>query len=71
MMYSLDRFEGDVAVLEDEDGGTVTVPLTQLPADVKAGMMLRLTEGVYSVDAAATAARRERILRLQRNLRRQ
>ncbi len=69
MLYSIDRLEGDLAVLIDEDENTVTLPRTQLPADVKAGDMLRLTDGEYTIDAEAARARRERILRLQQKLR--
>ena len=69
MLYSVDRFEGDVAVLVDEDGNSLDVPLTDLPEGVKSGDMLcRQTEG-FRFDADATDARRARVLALQDRLR--
>ncbi len=69
MQYSIDRLEGVVAVLVDENENTVTVPREQLPADVRSGDMLRLCDGVYLRDDAAADARRTQILRLQQKLR--
>ncbi len=70
MLYSLDRFEGDVAVLVGEDETTLSVPCGELPSAAKPGDMLRPIDGVYAIDTDATQARREQILRLQRKLRR-
>ncbi len=70
MLYSIDRFEGDIAVLIDEEKVAHTVPRAQLPADAKAGEMLRLENGQYIPDDDAARARREQILRLQQKLRR-
>lgn len=70
MLYSIDRFEGDVAVLIDEEKVGHNILRAQLPADVKAGDMLRLENGQYIPDDDAARARREQILRLQNKLRR-
>lgn len=40
MYYSLDRFEEDLAVLEDDDEQTLTVPRAQLPAAARPGDVL-------------------------------
>lgn len=69
MLYSIDRFEGDIAVLIDEEETAHTVPRAQLPADAKTGDMLRLENGQYIPDGDAARARREQILRLQNKLR--
>ncbi len=69
MHYSIDRFEGDVAVLIDEQETVCNVPCTQLPDGAKAGDMLRFEDGRYLPDDEATRARREQILRLQNKLR--
>lgn len=71
MLYSIDRFENDIAVLIDEEEVAHNVPLTLLPADAKAGAMLRFEDGQYRLDVDAVQARREQILRLQNKLRRQ
>lgn len=68
MLYSLDRFEGNWAVLVDEDGESRDVPRTQLPQEAAEGDMLRERDGVFISDEDATAARRAEILRLQEKL---
>ncbi len=69
MLYSVDRFEGDVAVLVDEDGNSLDVPRAALPAGVKNGDMLRRQTDGFVMDADAAAARRARVLELQNRLR--
>ncbi len=68
MIYSIDRFEGDSAVLCDEEETCVTVPRASLPADVQAGDMLRQTADGYEIDRALTAARRARAQALRQRL---
>ncbi len=70
MLYSIDRFEGDIAVMIDEQQGTHDVPCSLLPEGAKAGDMLRFENERYVLDDAAARARREQILRLQNKLRR-
>ena len=70
MLYSIDRFEGDIAVLINEEETAHTVARAELPADVKVGDMLRVENGQYIPDDDAARARREQILRLQNKLRR-
>lgn len=69
MLFSIDRFVGDVAVLIDEQEKAHDVPRAQLPARAKAGDMLRFEDGLYHLDDDAARARREQILRLQNKLR--
>ena len=69
MLYSIDRIEGEFAVLVDEQHGVVNVPCSALPAGAKAGDMLRAQGGRYILDDDAARARREQILRLQNRLR--
>lgn len=70
MLYSVDRIEGDVAVLVDEDGNSRDVPQAALPPDIRAGDMLREQNGMFVLDADAANARRARVLQLQNSLRR-
>ncbi len=69
MVYSVDRIEGELAVLIDENELTCQVSIAQLPAQTKEGDMLRLIDGQYILDDAFTQARREQILQLQNRLR--
>ncbi len=69
MLYSIDRFEGDIAVLIDEDGNRLDVARTELSDDMAAGDMVRLQAGAFQRDDDATAARRARLIELQNRLR--
>lgn len=70
MTYTIDRIEGTLAVLEDEDGEFRNVPVAALPEDAREGDVLTWTEpGIWAVDAAETAARRARIHALELSLR--
>ena len=69
MCFSVDRIEGKTAVLEDENGDFSTVALTELPPDVREGTVLRLENGLWTLDADEAARRRAEALRLQALLR--
>lgn len=61
-MICIDRFEGNVAVLET-DIGFQHVSRSQLPANVREGdLLVQTADGSYQVDAEATAARRAKLL---------
>ena len=70
MVYSIDRIEGDVAVLVDDDGHSIPVSLSALPPSVVCGDVLRMQDGVYILAADETQARRSYALSLQEKLRR-
>lgn len=78
--YVLDRIEGgEVAVLEDGEGSIISVPARWLPARAGEGDVLRVdakqAEGekeegaavmlTFTIDPAATAARRDEAQRLR------
>ncbi len=67
--YVIDRFEDELAVLEDENGATATVLRMVLPPDAKEGDVVRLENGAYAVDQGETARRRDQALSLLRRLR--
>ncbi len=69
MLYSLDRIEGTVAVLVDDDGNDRLVPASALPPSCRPGIMVRETDGVFQVDEQATAKRRQEVVELQRSIR--
>ncbi len=67
--YAIDRFEGESAVLVDDDERTITTARSRLPAGVREGdVLFREGEG-YCLDETETTARRERIRRLEEKLR--
>ena len=68
MLYSLDRFEDDWAVLVDEAGESRNVRRALLPPDAAPGDMFREWAGVFVADADAAAARRAEIRQLQEKL---
>ena len=61
MRYSIDRFEGNFAILEAENGETIGVERARLPREVGEGDIVVHEIGEFKVDAEATAARRARI----------
>ena len=68
-LFSLDRIEGDVAVLIGEDNTSCTVSVSVLPS-AEAGKMYRKVGDVFVEDSDAEEARRARIQALQNRLRR-
>lgn len=62
-MWTIDRLEGDLAVLEVEEGKTVTVPKTALPEDAQEGDVLRIT-----IDREKTTAREAEIKALMEDV---
>ena len=61
-MLIIDRFEGEFAVVETNDG-VVNIPRIDLPADTREGDVL-----VFGVDKSGTAARKKSIERRMNKL---
>lgn len=60
MKYIIDRFEGDKAILEDEQGETLAVPRNLVPKDASEGDCLTDTDdGVYTCDNTSYTMRKE------------
>lgn len=68
-LYSYDRREGDVVVLVDEAGRSMTLSLSALPEGAQEGDLLRHTADGFRIDRGATQSRRQRVLALQQRLR--
>lgn len=68
-LFSLDRIEGEAAVLVAEDGTTAAVSLSALPDGAREGKMYRFSGEIYVEDPEAEKERRERIRALQNRLR--
>ena len=56
--FIIDRFEGELAVLEREAGGTFDVLKSELPS-CKEGDVLVYDNGIYIVDEEETKRRKE------------
>lgn len=68
-VFTVDRIEGSVVVLEDENGDTLSISADTLPPGITAGTVLRCADGIYTPDAAETARRRQTALALEKKLR--
>ena len=66
-MLIIDRFEGDMAVVEN-DGGIMDIPRSLLPENAKEGDILIENNGGYTIDSAAVEKRRREIFDLQESL---
>lgn len=69
-LYSLDRIEGDVAVLVEDGGTSIEVPVADLPPVPAEGKMYRQMDGRFVEDGDAERARRAAVRALQNKLRR-
>ena len=54
----IDRFEGDYAVCEADNGEIINILRKEIPKDAKAGDWLKADNGVYLVDKAITEEKR-------------
>lgn len=59
-MMIIDRFEEAAAIIESDDG-FVRVERSSLPEGAREGDVVAKLDGVYVIDAQATAARRKAI----------
>ena len=65
---SVDRIENGKAVCEREDMSVVELALPSLPQGTKEGSVLKVENGIYSLDESEEKRRRKRILELQNML---
>lgn len=57
---AVDRFEGEYAVCEREDGASFTLPHVDLPKSTREGDVLKRREGAgWEIDGSETAKRRK------------
>ncbi|WP_037294100.1 DUF3006 domain-containing protein [Ruminococcus flavefaciens] len=66
-MMIIDRFEGDTAVIETENG-IISLPRTKLPAEAREGDILIRENGSYIINKEATVKRRRKMSRKLREL---
>ena len=68
MTFSVDRIEGQSAVLQCDTGETRIVAVPLLPPDIKEGAVLVWADGKYLSDTKAEAERKHRIHALMSRL---
>ena len=66
-MYIIDRFEGDIAVIET-DSAMIELPRRLLPPEAAEGDVLCKDGDAYQIDTVATQQRREEIARMMKGL---
>lgn len=67
MRIIIDRFEGDFAVVETENG-SVDIPRSVLPTDAKVGDILKKSFYGYTVLRSETSERRKKLLEMTKRL---
>ena len=67
--YSVDRIEGELAVLVDDEGRSHTIELSCLPSGTREGTVLQYTDQCYVLDIEEEESRRNKALSLQEKLR--
>ncbi|MCD7784045.1 MAG: DUF3006 domain-containing protein [Oscillospiraceae bacterium] len=67
-LYTIDRFEGEFAVLEEDGDGHIDVPKGQLPEGTHEGDVLEQSETGFIIREDLTRERRERIIGKQKRL---
>ena len=68
MKVTIDRFEGEFAVCEQEDRTIVNILKDNIPQDAKEGDILFIEGDSISIDVEGTAERKKRINRLMDDL---
>lgn len=67
-MLVIDRFEGDFAVVEEDDSRHFSLERRLLPENAREGDCIIEKNGSYEVDVEATQKRRDEILLIMRRI---
>ncbi len=67
-MLVIDRYEGNFAVVEDDEGKTINLPRDMLEKDIPEGSVIVLLRGKYILDKAETEKRKKELFDLQESL---
>jgi hypothetical protein len=68
MKYTIDRFEGTIAVCENEQKVMVNIPKYRLPLEVKEGDVIEEIDGMLQIDDVETNERRKKAKQLMSKL---
>ena len=64
MKVSIDRFEGEIAVCEQENGEILHIEKSRLPENAKEGDVLDIDDDMIIIDHDETKQRKEQIKKL-------
>ena len=64
MKVSIDRFEGEIAVCEQDNGEILNIEKSRLPENAKAGDVLDIDDDMITIDHDETKQRKEQIKKL-------
>jgi len=64
MKVSIDRFEGEIAVCEQDNGEILHIEKSRLPENAKEGDVLDIDDDVITIDHDETEQRKEQIKKL-------
>lgn len=67
-MLIIDRFEGDIAIVETDENTFMQIPRTALPPNAKEGDIVVKVEDKYIIDYESTEKRRQKIIDMQNSL---
>lgn len=68
MKIIIDRFEGEYAICETEDGEMINIKIVDLPNEAKEGDVLIFNGDIFIIDNEAKEERKERIKKLMDDL---
>lgn len=68
MALIIDRFEGDLAVIEVDGQVMKNIPKTDIPVTAKEGDVLKSVNGTYEIDVEETKRIKEEAERLMKDL---
>lgn len=68
MEVIIDRFEGQYAICENQDGTMLDLEKVKIPYDAKEGDILRIDEKGIFIDKEATIKRKNKIEELTKDL---
>ena len=64
MKVSIDRFEGEIAVCEQDNGEILNIEKSRLPENAKEGDVLDIDDDMITIDHDETKQRKEQIEKL-------
>ena len=64
MKVSIDRFEGEIAVCEQDNGEILNIEKSRLPENAKEGDVLDIDDDMITIDHDETEQRKEQIKKL-------
>ena len=69
MFLSIDRFDGEYAICQDDNEKLYEIKMSELPENAKPGDILKISpDGTLAFDMAETLNRKKRIKKLQDKL---